>query len=62
MLRAALIEEVPARRRASADDERRRYYRITTFGRRVLDLELQRLGRLLRAAQDKRLLRGPGVA
>ena len=62
MLRAALIEEAPARRRASADDERRRYYRITTFGRRVLDLELQRLGRLLRAAQDKRLLRGPGVA
>lgn len=62
MLRAALIEEVSARRRASQDDERRRYYRITTFGRRVLDLELQRLGRLIRTAQDKRLIRGPGVA
>ena len=62
MLRASLIEEAAASRRAADDDERRRYYRITTFGRRVLDLELQRLGRLIRAAQDKRLLRGPGVA
>lgn len=62
MLRASLIEEVPARRRAPDDDERRRYYRITTSGRRVLDVELQRLGRLIRAAQDKRLVRGPGVA
>ncbi|HSQ31578.1 MAG TPA: helix-turn-helix transcriptional regulator [Gemmatimonadaceae bacterium] len=62
MLRAALIEEATLRRRAADDDERRRYYRITSFGRRVLDLELQRLGRLVRAAQDKRLLRGPGIA
>lgn|SRR5512146_547880 len=62
MLRASLIEEVPARRRAADDDERRRYYRLSSFGRRVLDLELQRLGRLVRAAQDKRLLRGPGIA
>lgn len=62
MLRASLIEESPSRRRAADDDERRRYYRITAFGRRVLDLELQRLGRLLGAAQGKRLARGPGVA
>ena len=62
MLRVSLIEEVAGRRRAPDDDERRRYYRITAFGRRVLDLELQRLGRLIRAAQDKHLVRGPGVA
>ena len=62
MLRASLIEEVSTSRRAADDDERSRYYRITTLGRRVLDLELQRLGRLIRAAQDKRLIRGPGVA
>lgn len=62
MLRGALIEEATPRRRAAGDDERRRYYRMTSFGRRVLELELQRLGRLVRAAQDKRLLRGPGIA
>ena len=62
MLRQALIEESTARRRAAEDDERRRYYRVTAFGRRVLELELQRLNRVVRAAQDKRLLRGPGVA
>lgn len=62
MLRTSLIEDAPVRRRAPDDDERRRYYRITAFGRRVLDLELQRLDRLIRAAQGKRLLRGPGVA
>jgi DNA-binding PadR family transcriptional regulator len=62
MLRSSLIEEAPMRRRPADDDERRRYYRITTFGRRVLDLELQRLGRLIRVAHDKRLLGGPGVA
>ena len=62
MLRGALIEEATPRGRAAGDDERRRYYRMTSFGRRVLELELQRLGRLVRAAQDKRLLRGPGIA
>lgn len=62
MLREALIEESTARRRAADEDERRRYYRITSFGRRVLEHELQRLNRVVRAAYDKRLLRGPGVA
>ena len=62
MLRASLIEESSGRRRAAEDDERRRYYRITAFGRRALELELQRLGRLLRVAQDKRLVRGSGLA
>ncbi|HEV8496627.1 MAG TPA: PadR family transcriptional regulator [Gemmatimonadaceae bacterium] len=61
MLGASLIEEAPQRRRA-ADDERRRYYRMTSFGRRVLELELQRLSQVVRVARQKRLVRDPGVA
>src|SRR3954468_16044978 len=38
MIDADLIEE--ASRRPSDDDDRRRYYRMTTLGRRVLELEL----------------------
>src|SRR5687767_15782247 len=50
MLDAALIEE--RRSRASADgDERRRYYRITTLGRRVLELELSRLADVVAIAR-----------
>src|SRR4051812_13092843 len=55
MLAASLIEETPHRRRAEDDDERRRYYRMTAFGKRVLDLELQRLARIVRVATGKRL-------
>jgi len=62
MLTASLIEEVPQRRRASDDDERRRYYRMTPLGRRALELELQRLSRVVHLARTKRLLRGPEVA
>src|SRR5690349_21731298 len=43
MLAAALIEETAPRKRPGDDAERRRYYRMTTFGRRVLELELERL-------------------
>ena len=60
MLSSDLIEEAAARRRASdADDERRRYYRMTTFGRRVLDAELERLNAVVRLARQKHL---PGGA
>ena len=62
MLGASLIEEAPPRRRAAEDDERRRYYRMTAFGRRVLELELQRLSQVVRVARQKRLVRDPGVA
>src|SRR3954470_17428174 len=62
MLGASLIEEAPQRRRAADDDERRRYYRTTPLGRRVLELELQRLSRVVRLARTKRILRDPGVA
>ncbi|MDQ2717150.1 MAG: PadR family transcriptional regulator, partial [Chloroflexota bacterium] len=41
------------------DDERRRYYRLTDLGRRVLQVEAQRLEQLVRVAQAKRVLYGP---
>jgi len=57
MLDAALIEEAARRGRASEEDERRRYYRITVFGRRVLELELSRLAEVVAIARRKQLLR-----
>jgi hypothetical protein len=48
MMRAGLIEESEG-----TDDERRRYYRLTRFGRRVLDAELLRLNRAIRSARNK---------
>lgn len=38
-----LIVESASRPAAEFDDARRRYYRLTPFGRRVLDLESERL-------------------
>jgi DNA-binding PadR family transcriptional regulator len=69
MLTSAVIEEVarsrnPARGPAAGpdDDERRRYYRLTAFGRRVLELELARLARVVVLARAKHLLSGPEPA
>src|SRR5919199_7019886 len=64
MLGAALIAEAPRPRGRAAgeDDERRRYYRLTPLGRRVLQLELARLARVLRVARRKHLLPGPEPA
>ena len=62
MLSASLIEEAPTHRRPADDDERRRYYRMTSFGRRVLELELERLSQVVRVARQKHLVRDPGVA
>jgi DNA-binding PadR family transcriptional regulator len=69
MLTAGLIEEVArgkgaARSRGgqSPDEERRRYYRLTPFGRRVLELELSRLARVVVVARTKQLLAGPEPA
>ncbi len=61
MLTAALIEETAPRRRADKttdDDARRRYYRMTAFGRRVLELELDRLSAVVRLARQKHLVGG----
>lgn len=60
MLAAGLIEEVAAKR-VRGDDERRRYYRLTPFGRRVLELEVQRLDRVVRVAKRKHVLGDTGA-
>lgn len=59
MLDASLIEETPlrARRARPDDDERRRYYRITPFGRRVIELEAARLAEVVAIARRKQVLR-----
>ena len=54
MIDADLIEE--ASRRPADDDDRRRYYRMTTFGRRVLELEIARLQAVMAIAREKNLL------
>ena len=59
MLTASLIEESPAKHRAESSDDRRRYYRMTAFGKRVLELELDRLVDVVRIARSKRLLADP---
>jgi DNA-binding PadR family transcriptional regulator len=48
-----LIEESERRPAPEADDLRRRYYRLTTFGRRVLEDEIARLEELIKAARQK---------
>jgi DNA-binding PadR family transcriptional regulator len=69
MLTSGLIEEVDrakggARNQVAMgdDDERRRYYRLTALGRRVLELELARLARVVVLARSKHLLHGPELA
>jgi DNA-binding PadR family transcriptional regulator len=60
MLDASLIEEAQRAKRSKAqpdDDERRRYYRITPFGRRVLELEVGRLADVVAIARRKQILR-----
>lgn len=55
MLEAQLIEESSERPDPALDDERRRYYRLTDFGARVGQAEIQRLKGLLAAASARRL-------
>ena len=60
MLDASLIEEAQRLKKGrgqTEDDERRRYYRITAFGRRVLELEVARLAEVVAIARRKQLLR-----
>ena len=54
MIAGGLIEESEERPAPELDDARRRYYRLTRFGRTVLDLECERLRDMLRMAQRKR--------
>lgn len=56
LIEAELIEESDERPAAELDDARRRYYRLTPFGRRVLDAECDRLQELVRAIRVKRAM------
>lgn len=56
MLAADLIEETEKHPDAVGKDQRRRYYRLTELGKRVAILEANRLDKLVREAQLKRLL------
>lgn len=49
-----LIEESDERPAAELDDSRRRYYRLTRFGRSVLEAESRRLEDLVRVIRAKR--------
>ena len=49
LLRDRLIEE--SDRQATDDEERRRFYRITKLGKAVVDAEVARMSRLVRAAK-----------
>ena len=51
-----LLEESARRPAADLDDERRRYYRLTSFGRKVVAAEAARLRTLVRIAESSRLL------
>jgi DNA-binding PadR family transcriptional regulator len=51
LLAAQLIEESESRPDAELDDERRRYYRLTTFGRRVIEAEVSRYADMVKVAQ-----------
>jgi len=51
-----LIEESEERPVEELDDGRRRYYRLTRLGRKVLELECDRLQEMLRMMQKKRKL------
>src|SRR5580692_3672445 len=53
MIEQGLIEESDERPDAHLDDERRRYYRITPFGRRVVEAEAMRLRDLVRQAETQ---------
>jgi DNA-binding PadR family transcriptional regulator len=50
MLDRGLIEESDERPDPHLDDERRRYYRITTFGRKVAQVEAARMRQLVTLA------------
>ena len=55
LLELSLIEEVWEMNAVDKRESRRRYYRLTRQGRALLDLEINRMGAVLRLASEKRL-------
>ncbi len=56
MLEQGLIAEAEERVDPTVNEERRRYYRLTEHGQRVAQAEAERLARLVRVAQARRLI------
>ena len=54
LIQNGLIVESGERPAAEFDDARRRYYKLTSLGKKVLDLESQRLRDLVRVLETKR--------
>ena len=57
LLADGLAVESKRRPAAEDDDERRRYYRLTPFGREVVNAEIRRLEATLQAAKGVPILR-----
>lgn len=51
--KSGLIEESPHRPEPSEDHSQRRYYRLTALGRRVLEVEVERLGNVIDYARAR---------
>ena len=51
MLDRGLVEESASRPQPEADQAQRRYYRLSAFGREVLEAEVTRLGAIVEAAR-----------
>ncbi len=51
LLALGMVEESDERPDPTLDDQRRRYYRLTSFGQRVLSEEVRRLHRLVQVAR-----------
>jgi DNA-binding PadR family transcriptional regulator len=58
MLKDNLIVEAAKHAEPVHGEERRRYYRLTSFGQRVLQAEAHRLEQLVHVAHSKRILPG----
>ena len=56
MLKADLIEESDERADPEMDDQRRKYYKLTNLGRRVLNMEAERLASQVMIARAKNVL------
>ena len=60
LIEEELIAESEERPAPEFDDARRRYYRLTDFGRKVLDAESERMEDLVRILHSKRSHLKPG--
>ena len=56
MLQADLIAESDERADPEMDDQRRKYYKLTNLGRRVLNMEAERLASQVMIARAKNVL------